>query len=64
MNVSPPVKARYEKNNTEGSITRGYLKVLISQVISICFTLLLIPKLVYSWNALQIVENVIQFEHE
>jgi hypothetical protein len=32
MNVSPPVKLRYEKDDAFGSLTRGLLKVLVNQV--------------------------------
>lgn len=32
LDVLPPVKPRYEHENVFGCLTRGYLKVLLSQV--------------------------------
>ncbi|CAO1422755.1 unnamed protein product [Diamesa serratosioi] len=32
LDVMPPVKPRYEQENTFGSLTKGYVKVLLSQV--------------------------------
>lgn len=34
MNIPPPVKLRLERESRFGSLTRGYLRVLLEQVIT------------------------------
>lgn len=37
MNIPPPVKLRLERESRFGSLTRGYLRVLLEQVITFFF---------------------------
>lgn len=60
LDVLPPVKPRYEHENVFGCLTKGYLKVLLSQVS--WGVMFLVSFLVHHWHHL-IVIHVFWYQH-